>query len=69
MNMKKLSIILVIFAAILSGCNRWEDPEYGAPEAGIPRGWYQRLFNDAWVKPGLRDRPAIAEQVEGACYW
>lgn len=49
--------------------NRWEDPEYGAPEAGIPRGWYQRLFNDAWVKPGLKDRPAIAEQVEGACYW
>ena len=31
MNMKKLSIILVIFAAILSGCNRWEDPEFKAP--------------------------------------
>ena len=31
MNMKKLLIILVIFAAILSGCNRWEDPEFKAP--------------------------------------
>lgn len=49
--------------------NRWEDPAYGLPSVGIPYGWYQHLFNDAWVKPDLSYRPKNADQVEGACYW
>ena len=59
-------VLLLLFG--IKG-NRWEDPEYGVPEIGIPRGWYQHLFNDAWVKPGRQDRPANADEVEGACYW
>ena len=49
--------------------NRWEDPSYGVPEYGIPRGWYLQLLNDAWIKPGDNYRPKNANQVEGACYW
>lgn len=29
--MKKISIILILIAAIVSGCNRWEEPEFTAP--------------------------------------
>ena len=29
--MKKISIILILIAAIISGCNRWEEPEFTAP--------------------------------------
>lgn len=29
--MKKISIILILIAAILTGCNRWEEPEFAAP--------------------------------------
>lgn len=49
--------------------NRWEDPEYGLPEIGIPKGWYQRLFNEYWVKPDDLYRSKNADKVEGACYW
>lgn len=49
--------------------NRWEDPNYGLPAVGIPYGWYQKLFNPAWIKPDDTFRPKNAEQVEGACYW
>ena len=49
--------------------NRWEDPNYGVPELGIPRGWYLQLFNEYWVKPGEALRSKNADKVEGACYW
>lgn len=49
--------------------NRWEDPNYGVPELGIPRGWYLQLFNEYWVKPGQALRSKNADKVEGACYW
>lgn len=49
--------------------NRWEDPDYCIPEIGIPKGYYNRMFNEYWVKPGEIYRPKNAEQVEGACYW
>ena len=29
--MKKISIILILIVAIISGCNRWEEPEFTAP--------------------------------------
>jgi hypothetical protein len=29
--MKRITIVLTLIAAILSGCNRWEDPEFNAP--------------------------------------
>lgn len=49
--------------------NRWEDPNYGVKEWGIPYGSYSNLINDFWVKPLLKDTPKNAKQVEGACYW
>lgn len=40
--------------------NRWE--EYIV--------WpYMNLFNEHWVRPGDKDKPKNAQQVEGACYW
>lgn len=49
--------------------NRWEDPNYGVKEWGIPYGSYSNLINEFWVKPSVKDKPKNAEQVEGACYW
>ena len=49
--------------------NRWEDPMYGVREWGLPEGFYTKMFNDSWVKPGDAFKPANAQQVEGACYW
>jgi len=49
--------------------NRWEDPMYGVREWGLPEGFYTKMFNDNWVKPGASTRPANAAEVEGACYW
>ena len=43
--------------------NRWEDKNYH------PVFDYTSLFNQYWVKPDQRLRPANAEQYEGACYW
>jgi hypothetical protein len=38
---------------------RWDDiPEYA-----------QDLYNEAWVRPSLEEKPVAAERVEGACYW
>nr|WP_296959505.1 hypothetical protein [uncultured Mediterraneibacter sp.] len=28
-----------------------------------------KLYNDAWVRPSDKDRPKVANQVEGGCYW
>lgn len=49
--------------------SRWENPNYGVKEWGIPYGSYSNLINDFWVKPLLKDTPKNAKQVEGACYW
>lgn len=40
--------------------SRWE--QFMAPP-------YYRLFNEFWVKPDAKERPAKAEDVENACYW
>lgn len=48
---------------------RWEDPNYGVKEWGIPVGSYSDLMNDYWVRPGDQYKPKNSEDVEGACYW
>lgn len=48
---------------------RWESPEYGSNEPGFPPGFYLRLFNENWVRPGDNDKPASASKVENGCYW
>ena len=48
---------------------RWEDPNYGVKEWGIPVGSYSNLMNEHWVRPGFIYKPKNADQVEGACYW
>ena len=48
---------------------RWEDPNYGVKEWGIPVGLYSNLVNEHWVRPGDVYKPKNADKVEGACYW
>lgn len=48
---------------------RWEDPNYGVSEWGIPPSSYVHLMNEFWVRPGINVRSKNAEKVEGACYW
>ena len=48
---------------------RWEDPEYGVKEWGIPPGTYSSMINEYWVRPGANLRPADSDKVEGGCYW
>lgn len=48
---------------------RWEDPNYGVKEWGIPVGAYSELMNQHWVRPGFIYKPKNAEKVEDACYW
>lgn len=48
---------------------RWEDPNYGVKEWGIPSGFYLNLMNQHWVRPGEIGKPQNAQIVEGACYW
>lgn len=48
---------------------RWENPNYGVKEWGIPYGSYSALMNQYWVSPGELGKPKNANQVEGACYW
>lgn len=49
--------------------NRWEDPNYGVKEWGIPSGTYSGLSNEYWVRPSKEEKPKSAGQVEGSCYW
>lgn len=49
--------------------NRWEDPQYGVKEWGIPEGFYTNMFNDFWTKAGAQNKPNNADKIEGACYW
>lgn len=44
---------------------RWENPNYGAKEWGIPIGSYSNLMNDAWIRPGEVEH----KSVENGCYW
>jgi hypothetical protein len=48
---------------------RWEDPNYGVKEWGIPNGFYTNLMNEHWIRPSNMAMPKNAELVEGACYW
>lgn len=49
--------------------NRWDDPNYGVNEWGIPEGSYSNLVNEHWVRPGDNLKSKNASSVEGACYW
>jgi hypothetical protein len=49
--------------------SRWEDPNYGVKEWGIPYASYSSLINDSWIRPARSEKPQAAQQVEGACYW
>lgn len=49
--------------------NRWENPNYGVKEWGIPSGTYCGLSNEYWVRPSKEEKPKSAGQVEGSCYW
>jgi hypothetical protein len=48
---------------------RWEDPNYGIKEWGIPYGSYSSLMNEHWIRPGDSAKPIDSEKVEGSCYW
>ena len=48
---------------------RWEDPNYGVKEWGIPYGSYSNLMNEYWIRPSQENKPKDAQLVEGACYW
>lgn len=48
---------------------RWEDVDYGVNEWKISKGQYSSLINEYWLRPGQKERPKNANQVEGACYW
>jgi hypothetical protein len=49
--------------------NRWEDPNYAQAVKDLEKGFYCKLFNEHWVKPGNELKPKTAATVEGACYW
>jgi hypothetical protein len=48
---------------------RWEVPNYGVNEWGIPYGFYSNLMNEHWIRPGNKEKPKNAQIVEGSCYW
>lgn len=48
---------------------RWEDPNYGVKEWGIPYGSYTALMNKYWIHSSNTRMPQNAQQVEGGCYW
>ena len=49
--------------------NRWEDPNYGVKNWGVPIGSYTNLINEYWVRPDEDEKPKNAIMVEGECYW
>lgn len=49
--------------------NRWDDPNYGVNEWGIPVGKYSDLVNEFWVRPSKDETPSASSNVEGGCYW
>lgn len=49
---------------------RWEDPNYGVKEWGLPKGLYSELCNNPfWVRPMGDETPSTANKVENGCYW
>lgn len=44
---------------------RWENPNYGVKEWGIPVASYSSLINDSWVRPKAKE----FNDVENGCYW
>lgn len=44
---------------------RWENPNYGVKEWGIPKGSYSNLVNGSWVRPNAKE----FINVENGCYW
>lgn len=48
---------------------RWEDPNYGVKEWGIPYGSYANLMNEYWVRPNQSKKPQNIQYVENGCYW
>lgn len=48
---------------------RWEDPDYGLKEMGMPEFSYLNLMNENWTRPSENETPKTANKVEGACYW
>ena len=48
---------------------RWENPNYGVKEWGIPYGSYSTLINQYWISPNQNEKPTNANQVENGCYW
>lgn len=48
---------------------RWDNPNYGVKEWGIPYGSYSSLVNEYWIRPGEDEKVKNVESVEGACYW
>jgi hypothetical protein len=49
--------------------SRWQDPNYGVKEWGIPKGSYTNLINEYWVRPDEDEKPKNADNVEDGCYW
>ena len=49
--------------------SRWEVPEYGVGDGLVKRNDYVNLVNAYWVRPNEDEKPAGANNVEGACYW
>ncbi len=48
---------------------RWENPNYGVKEWGIPYGSYTSIINKYWISPSKEGQPKNADKVEGGCYW
>lgn len=48
---------------------RWENPNYGVKEWGLPQGIYLKLMNEFWTIPNESERPDNLQKVEGGCYW
>ena len=43
--------------------NRWFDPDSFL----YPK--FKELLNENWVKPLETEKPLVANQIEGGCYW
>lgn len=49
--------------------NRWENPNYGVKEWGIPVKFYSNMINKYWTRPTNKTKPINASQIENSCYW
>ncbi len=62
-RMNKQAIHLAGATQLLFGIKgkRWESGNY--------KPIYEKIFNEYWIRPLENEKPAKAENVEGACYW